>query len=68
MHKRKNYITFDGKVVRGSGNDSPRNAVHLMSAMVIESSLILYQHEVSAKTIGIQVMQAMLRQLSVKGR
>jgi predicted transposase YbfD/YdcC len=38
-----------------------------MSAMVVDSGLILYQQEVSDKTNEIPVMQAMLRQLSVKG-
>jgi predicted transposase YbfD/YdcC len=35
--------------------------------MVVDSGLILYQQEVSDKTNEIPVMQAMLRQLSVKG-
>jgi predicted transposase YbfD/YdcC len=38
-----------------------------MNAMVVDSGLILYQQEVSDKTNEIPVMQAMLRQLSVKG-
>jgi predicted transposase YbfD/YdcC len=38
-----------------------------MSAMVVDSGLILCQQEVSDKTNEIPVMQAMLRQLSVKG-
>jgi predicted transposase YbfD/YdcC len=38
-----------------------------MSAMVVDSGLILYQQEVSDKTNEIPVVQAMLRQLSVKG-
>jgi predicted transposase YbfD/YdcC len=37
-----------------------------MSAMVVDSDLILYQQEVSDKTNEIPVMQSMLRQLSVK--
>jgi predicted transposase YbfD/YdcC len=38
-----------------------------MSAMVVDSGLILYQQEVLDKTNDIPIMQAMLRQLSVKG-
>jgi hypothetical protein len=67
MQEGKEQLTFDGKVVRGSGNDSSRNALQLMSAMVVEGGLILYQHEVSDKTNKTPVMQAMLRYLSVKG-
>jgi len=62
----KEQIAFDGKVVRGSGNGSSLNALQLMSAMVVDSGLILYQQEVSDKTNEIPVMQAMLRHLSVK--
>jgi hypothetical protein len=60
-------IAFDGKVIRGSGNGSSLNPLQLMSAMVVDSGLILYQQEVSDKTNEISVMQSMLRQLSVKG-
>ena len=60
-------IAFDGKVIRGSGNGSSLNPLQLMSAMVVDSGLILYQQEVSDKTNEIPVMQAMLQRLSVKG-
>jgi predicted transposase YbfD/YdcC len=63
----KEQIAFDGKVLRGSGNGCVLNPLQLMSAMVVDSGLILYQQEVSDKTNEIPVMQAMLRQLSVKG-
>jgi hypothetical protein len=58
-------IAFDGKVIRGSGNGSSLNSLQLMSAMVVDSGLILYQQEVSDKTNEIPVMQAMLQRLSV---
>jgi hypothetical protein len=67
VQEGREQITFDGKVVRGSGKDPSRNALQLMSAMVVGSGLILYQQEVSDKTNEIPVMQAMLRHLSVKG-
>ena len=63
----REQIAFDGKVIRGSGNGSSLNPLQLMSAMVVDSGLILYQQEVSDKTNEISVMQSMLRQLSVKG-
>jgi predicted transposase YbfD/YdcC len=63
----REHIAFDGKVIRGSGNGSSLNPLQLMSAMVVDSGLILYQQEVSDKTDEIPVMQAMLQCLSVKG-
>jgi hypothetical protein len=60
-------IAFDGKVIRGSGNGTSLNPLQLMSAMVVDSGLILYQQKVSDKTNEIPVMQSMLRQLTVKG-
>ncbi len=59
-------IAFDGKVIQGSGNGMSLNPLQLISAMVVDSGLILYQQEVSDKTNEIPVMQSMLRQLSVK--
>jgi predicted transposase YbfD/YdcC len=67
VQEEKEHIAFDGKVLRGSGNGCDLNPLQLMSAMVVDSGLILYQQEVSDKTNEIPVMQAMLRQLSVKG-
>jgi hypothetical protein len=64
---RKRTNCFDGKVLRGSGNGCVLNPLQLMCAMEVDSGLILYQQEVSDKTNEIPVMQAMLRQLSVKG-
>jgi hypothetical protein len=62
----RKQIAFDGKVIRGPGNGSSLNPLQLMSAMVVDSGLILYQQEVSDKTNEIPVMQAMLQRLSVK--
>ena len=64
---KKEHIAFYGKVIRGSGNGTALNALQLMSAMVVDSGLILYQQKVADKTNEIPVMQAMLRHLSVKG-
>jgi predicted transposase YbfD/YdcC len=63
----REQIAFDGKVVRGSGNGLSLSALPVMSAMVVDTGLILYQQEVSDKTNEIPVMQAMLQHLSIKG-
>jgi predicted transposase YbfD/YdcC len=63
----REQIAFDGKVIRVSGNGTSISPQQLMSAMVVDSGLILYQQEVSDKTNEVPVMQSMLRQLSVKG-
>jgi len=44
---KREQITFDGKVGRGSGNGSGLNPLQLMSAMMVSSGLIFYQQEVS---------------------
>jgi hypothetical protein len=53
---KKEHIAFDGKVLRGSGHGTSLNPLQLMSAMVVDSGLILCQHEVSDKTNEIPVM------------
>lgn len=63
----REQIAFDGKVVWGTGNGLSLNALRLMSAMVVETGLILYQQEVTDKTNEIPVMKAMLQHLSVRG-
>jgi hypothetical protein len=64
----REQIAFDGKVIRGSDNGTSLNPLQLMSAMVVNSGLILCQQEISDKTNVIPVMQSMLRQPSVKGK
>ena len=63
----KEQISFDGKAVRGSGHGESIDALQLMSAMVVESGLILTQKESEGKKNEIKTMQAMLTSLSVKG-
>ncbi len=65
--KGKEQISFDGKAVRGSGHGDHLNALQLMSAMIVESGLILTQKESEGKKNEIKTMQAMLSSLSVKG-
>lgn len=63
----KPHIAFDGKTLRGSGKRSGADALHLMSAMVVDSGLVLTQQESEGKKNEIKTMQAMLQSLEVKG-
>ncbi len=63
----KEHIAFDGKTVRGSGHNNHAEALHLMSAMVVESGLTLYQTESQGKKNEIKTLQQMLDVLPVKG-
>lgn len=63
----KPHIAFDGKTLRGSGKRSGSDALHLMSAMVVDSGLVLTQQESLGKKNEIKTMQAMLQSLEVKG-
>jgi len=62
----KEHIAFDGKVLRGSGHGDI-NALQLMTAMVVESGLVIYQKETDCKTNEIPVMQSMLSNMIIKG-
>jgi hypothetical protein len=46
----REQIAFDGEVIRDSGKGSSLNPLQLMSAMVVDIGLILYQQKVSDKT------------------
>ncbi len=63
----KEQISFDGKAIRGSGHSEHLSALQLMSAMIVESGLILTQKESEGKKNEIKTMQAMLSSLEVKG-
>ena len=54
------HIAFDGKTLCGSGHNNHIDALHLMSAMVVESGITLYQSQSIGKKNEIQTMQAML--------
>ncbi|MDQ6984421.1 MAG: ISAs1 family transposase [Ghiorsea sp.] len=60
------HIAFDGKVLRGSKHTNI-NALQLMTAMVVDSGLIIYQKETDSKTNEIPVMQSMLSSMEIKG-
>jgi len=61
------HIAFDGKTVRGSGHNRHVDALHLMSAMVVESGLTLYQSESQDKKNEIKTLRSMLDVIPVKG-
>ena len=63
----KPHLAFDGKVLRGSKHGTDVNALQLMTAMVVESGLIIYQQETDCKTNEIPVMQSMLSSMAIKG-
>ncbi len=61
----KEHISFDGKVVCGSKHGEI-DALQLMTAMVVENGLIIYQKETSTKTNEIPVMQSMLASMNIE--
>ena len=63
----KEYIAFDGKVLRGSKHGNEVNALQLMTAMVVDSGLVISQKETDCKTNEIPVMQSMLSSMFIKG-
>ncbi len=60
----KAHISFDGKVICGSKHGDI-DALQLMTAMVVDNGLIIYQKETSTKTNEIPVMQAMLASIDI---
>ncbi len=63
----KEHISFDGKVIRGSKHGDKTNALQFMTAMVVDSGLIIYQKETDSKTNEIPVMQSILANLEING-
>jgi len=61
----KEHISFDDKVVCGS-KYGDIDALQLMTVMVIENGLIIYQKETSTKTNEIPVMQSMLASMNIE--
>ena len=61
------HIAFDGKTLRGSGHNTHIEAIHMMSAMVVESGITLFQSESQGKKNEIKTMQDMLDVIPVKG-
>lgn len=62
---KQEHIAFDGKVLCGSKHGEDKNALQLMTAMIVESGLIIYQKETETKTNEIPIMQSMLKSMSV---
>lgn len=70
QHSHNEHIAFDGKVLKGSRHSRHNetfDALQLMTAMVVDSGLILTQKETPTKHNEISVMQSMLKSLSVNG-
>ena len=53
-------ISIDGTTQIGAGKNNYVNALHLMSTIVVDSSITLYQTEYDEKKHEIGVMQSML--------
>ena len=62
----KEHISFDGKVLCGSKHGDDIDALQLMTAMVVDNGLIIYQQETSSKTNEIPIMQAMIASMDIK--
>ncbi len=62
----KEHIAFDGKVLCGSKQGCDISALQLMTAMVVENGLVIYQKETDKKTNEIPVMQSMLKSMNIK--
>ena len=65
--KKKEHIAFDGKVICGSKHGDKINALQLMTAMVVDSGLVIYQKETDSKTNEIPIMQSMLTSMNIEG-
>jgi len=61
----KEHISFDGKVVCGSKHGEI-DALQLMTAMVVENGLIIYQKETATKNNEIPVMQSILASMNIE--
>ncbi len=62
---KKEHISFDGKVVCGYKHGDI-DALQLMTAMVVNNDLIIYQKETLTKTNEIPVMPSMLASMDIK--
>lgn len=65
-HEGKEHIAFDGKVLCGSKHGNDINALQLMTAMVVENGLVIYQKETDSKTNEIPIMQSMLTNMNIE--
>ena len=63
----REHIAFDGKVLCGSKHGNEVNALQLMTAMVVEKGLVIYQKETDTKTNEIPIMQSMLSSMDIEG-
>ncbi len=65
---KKRVVAFDGKVLRGRFDHfQDQRAIHLLSAVVTESQIILAHEEVTEKTHEIPTAQDLIRKLGLSG-
>jgi predicted transposase YbfD/YdcC len=65
--KGKLFIACDGKTLRGSfDNFKDKKAIHILSAFLTESDIILAHYEVDEKTNEIPVAQQMMKELGLE--
>jgi predicted transposase YbfD/YdcC len=65
-HKGQPHIAIDGKSLRGSAT-ADGNMLHLVSAMVVDSGLVIYQKPSEGKGNEIKTVQSLLDVLDIKG-
>jgi predicted transposase YbfD/YdcC len=64
----KCFIAYDGKVLRGSFDHfRDQKALHILSAFMTDSQIILAHEEIATKTNEIPTAQALIRQLGLSG-
>lgn len=61
-----NGIAIDGKTLRGSHN-GPKNAIHLLSAVIHKEGVIIAQDEVGEKTNEIKHVMPLFKNLDITG-
>lgn len=65
---KKRVVAFDGKVLRGSFDHfQGQKAIHLLSAFVTDSQIILAHEEVTEKTHEIPTAQELILKLGLSG-
>jgi len=60
------HIAIDGKTLRRSHTGDKSNALHLLSAMVVDSGLVIYQQPSQGKKNEIKTVQQLLDTLDIR--
>lgn len=64
--KGQEHVAIDGKTLRGSRQMDKHSALHLLSAMAIDSGLVIYQQLSAGKKNEIKTVQELLDVLDVR--